>query len=86
MDWFSIDWLHQNWQPTLTSIVALVTLGLLFSGRRAPDMVMMGAVIVLLFTGILSPSEALEGMSNQGMITVAALFVVAAAVERTGLL
>ncbi len=86
MDWFSIDWLHQNWQPTLTSIVALVTLGLLFSGRRAPDMVMMGAVIVLLFTGILSPSEALEGMSNQGMITVAALFVVAAAVERTGAL
>ena len=86
MDWFSIDWLHQNWQPTLTSIVALVTLGLLFSGRRAPDVVMMGAVIVLLFTGILSPSEALEGMSNQGMITVAALFVVAAAVERTGAL
>ncbi|MEO1993456.1 MAG: SLC13 family permease [Pirellulales bacterium] len=86
MDGFSIDWLYQNWQPTLTSIVALVTLGLLFSGRRTPDMVMMGAVIVLLFTGILSPKEALDGMSNEGMITVAALFVVAAAVERTGAL
>jgi len=86
MDGFSIDWLYQNWQPTLTSIVALVTLGLLFSGRRTPDMVMMGAVIMLLFTGILSPKEALDGMSNEGMITVAALFVVAAAVERTGAL
>jgi di/tricarboxylate transporter len=36
--------------------------------------------------GVLTPDEALRGMSNEGMITVAALFVVASAVERTGAL
>jgi di/tricarboxylate transporter len=35
---------------------------------------------------VITPDEALKGMSNEGMVTVAALFVVAAAVERTGAL
>jgi di/tricarboxylate transporter len=35
---------------------------------------------------VIAPDEALKGMSNEGMITVAALFVLAAAVERTGAL
>ena len=86
MNWIFLDWLPQHWQAALTATVAVITLALLFSGRRAPDMAMMGAVIVLLFAGVLTPVEALGGMSNQGMISVAALFVVAAAVERTGAL
>jgi di/tricarboxylate transporter len=49
-------------------------------------MVMIGAVVLLLAAGVIAPDEALKGMSNEGMITVAALFVVAAAVERTGAL
>ena len=49
-------------------------------------MAMIGAVVVLLAAGILTPAEALSGMSNEGMLTVAALFVVAAAVDRTGAL
>ena len=76
----------ENWQAILTSFVVIATLLALLLGRRAPDMAMLGAVIVLLATGILSPAEALSGMSNEGMLTVAALFVVAAAVHRTGAL
>ncbi|MBT6054116.1 MAG: SLC13 family permease, partial [Planctomycetaceae bacterium] len=76
----------ENWQAILTSLVVAATLLALLLGRRAPDMAMLGAVIVLLATGILSPAEALSGMSNEGMLTVAALFVVAAAVHRTGAL
>ncbi|MDB4556925.1 SLC13 family permease, partial [bacterium] len=76
----------ENWQAILTSFVVAATLFALLLGRRAPDMAMLGAVIVLLATGILSPAEALSGMSNEGMLTVAALFVVAAAVHRTGAL
>ncbi len=86
MDWLSLDWLRQHWQALLTAGTTLVTLVLLLQGRCAPDMVMMGAVVVLLFAGVLTPDEALGGMSNEGMLTVAALFVVAAAVERTGAL
>jgi len=81
-----IDALRGNWQAALTGLVVLVTLGLLLFVQRAPDMVMIGGVVLLLAAGVIAPDEALKGMSNEGMITVAALFVVAAAVERTGAL
>ncbi len=75
-----------DWQTLLTAAVVVVTLGFLSSAQRAPDMAMIGGVVVLLAAGILTPDEALRGMANEGMITVAGLFVVAAAVERTGAL
>jgi di/tricarboxylate transporter len=81
-----LDSLLDHWQAVLTGLVVLVTLAALLFGQRGPDMAMIGGVVVLLAAGVLSPAEALGGMSNEGMITVAALFVVAAAVERTGAL
>ena len=81
-----IDALRDNWEAALTGLVVLVTLTLLLFVQRAPDMVMIGGVVLLLAAGVITPVEALKGMSNEGMITVAALFVVAAAVERTGAL
>jgi di/tricarboxylate transporter len=81
-----IDTLRANWQAALTGLVVFVTLTLLLFVQRAPDMVMIGGVVLLLAAGVITPVEALKGMSNEGMITVAALFVVAAAVERTGAL
>jgi di/tricarboxylate transporter len=75
-----------DWQAVLTAAVVFVTLGGLLFGQRAPDMAMIGGVVVLLAAGVLTPDEAFKGMSNEGMLTVAALFVVAAAVERTGAL
>ncbi len=81
-----LDALARHWQPALTGLVMLVTLALLLFGQRAPDLVMIGAVVLLLAAGVITPTEALKGMGNEGMITVAALFVVAAAVERTGAL
>jgi len=66
--------------------VVAVTLAALLFVQRAPDMVMIGGVVLLLAAGVITPDEALKGMSNEGMVTVAALFIVAAAVERTGAL
>lgn len=79
------DWI-EHWQAILTAGVVAATLLALLLGRRAPDMAMIGSVVVLLAAGVLTPAEALAGMSNEGMLTVAALFVVAAAVDRTGAL
>jgi di/tricarboxylate transporter len=80
------DHLLEHWQTVLTAVVVVATLcGLLFV-QRAPDMIMLGGVVALLVTGVLGPAEALKGMANEGMIAVAALFVVAAGVERTGAL
>ncbi|MFM1997923.1 MAG: hypothetical protein RLZZ111_2310 [Planctomycetota bacterium] len=78
--------LLDNWQAVLTAVVVVTTLFALLFVQRAPDMVMIGGVVLLLAAGVITPDEALKGMSNEGMITVAALFVVAAAVERTGAL
>ncbi len=47
-------------------------------------MVVSGAVIVLLSLGVVSAAEALSGFSNPAPFTVAALYVVARAVEKTG--
>ena len=80
------DALFDNWQAALTAIVTFATLAALLFGQRAPDMAMIGGVVALLAAGVLTPDEAFKGMANEGMLTVAALFVVAAAVERTGAL
>ena len=78
--------LADNWQMAVTAAVVVGTLlGLLFV-QRGPDMIMFGGVVVLMLAGILGPTEALQGMANEGMIAVAALFMVAAGVERTGAL
>ncbi|MEI6255509.1 MAG: SLC13 family permease [Planctomycetota bacterium] len=78
--------LAANWQAVLTAAVIMATFAALLFVQRAPDMVMIAGVVLLLAVGVITPEEALKGMSNEGMVTVAALFVVAAAVERTGAL
>ena len=64
-------------------MVGMVFALLMFTSA-APDVIMVAAVVVLMLVGILAPSEALAGMSNEGMITVAVLFIVGAAVRDTG--
>ncbi|MFC1659888.1 SLC13 family permease [Gemmatimonadota bacterium] len=68
----------------ITLAVVLGTLALLARGKTGPAMIICGAVILLLGLGVVSPSEALSGFSNPAPFTVAALFVVARAVEKTG--
>jgi Na+/H+ antiporter NhaD/arsenite permease-like protein len=48
------------------------------------DVIVFGALGVLLISGIITPKEALSGFSNQGMLTVAILFVVAYAAQTAG--
>lgn len=52
--------------------------------RVPPDLVFISGLIILILGNVISPSEALVGFSNQGMLTVAALFVVAAGLKETG--
>ena len=58
--------------------------GTMAMGRFAPDIIMMGVLLVLLVAGILEPQEAVQGFANQGVITVAMLYIVAAAMKETG--
>jgi di/tricarboxylate transporter len=71
-------------QGQFTLSLVLGILGLLTFTNLAPDMVLMLGVCLLVLMGILTPADALTGMSNEGMITVAVLFVVGAGVQQTG--
>jgi di/tricarboxylate transporter len=75
-----------TWQAWLTLAVAAATVALLVRDSVPPAVAVMGADIVLLFTGVIDAEAALAGFSNPAPVTVAALFVVAAAVEKTGAL
>jgi di/tricarboxylate transporter len=51
-----------------------------------PDLVAMGALVVVLVAGIIDTNQALEVFSNNAPITIAAMFILSAALERTGAL
>jgi di/tricarboxylate transporter len=68
----------------LTLAVLAGTLALLVRGRTSPAVVLFGAVILLLVAGVVNATQALSGFSNPAPFTVAALYVVARAVEKTG--
>lgn len=67
-----------------TLAVVCFMLGLLVFTSIGADTVLMGGLTLLLVSGIISPSEALSGLSNEGMITVAVLYVVVAGVRQSG--
>lgn len=52
--------------------------------RIAPDVITSGALTLLLVSGILTPSEALAGFANPGMLSVAVLYVVVSGLTETG--
>lgn len=52
--------------------------------RIAADAVIMAAVTLLIVSGVLAPETALAGFANTGLMTVAALYVVAAGLRETG--
>ncbi|WP_029652771.1 SLC13 family permease [Marinobacter daepoensis] len=73
-----------DWQGWFSLGLALAALLLMSSGRYAPHLVMMAVLVVLSASGIVSPDQALAGFSNTGLITVVAMFVVAAGIHHSG--
>lgn len=51
-----------------------------------PAIVFFSVLVILMLTGILTVDEALEGFANEGVHTVALLFIVAGAVQKSGLI
>jgi di/tricarboxylate transporter len=70
----------------LTAAVIATVVVLLALGRVRPAVVVLGGTLTLLVTGVIEAEQALAGFSNPAPVTVAALYVVAGAVERTGAL
>ena len=64
--------------------VVILLVAVLALTRIGADLVLMAALTLFMLTDILSPAEALVGFANPGVITVGALFVVAAGLRDTG--
>lgn len=66
------------------AVLILLLIGLI---RDLPtDVLFVGAVVFLAALGIIKPEEAFGGFANSGMLTVGALFIVAAALRETGVM
>lgn len=71
--------------PAWLSIgVVLSCVALLVFSRIGPELILFGGVIVLLTAGVLTPAQALEGFANEGLMTVAMMYVVAGGIRETG--
>ncbi|WP_271397132.1 SLC13 family permease [Salinicoccus roseus] len=66
-------------------MIVLMLLGLLFEAARA-DLIVFFFLVVFLLTGIISTEQALSGFSNEGMLTVLLLFIVAGAIQKHGII
>jgi len=64
--------------------VILCCLLFLVFTKISPDAVFLGGLTLIVVFGIVPVSDALVGFSNEGMLTVAALYVVAAGLRETG--
>ena len=73
-----------EWQGWLSLVITLGALVILITTSLGAHIVMLGALTLLGVSGILSSNEALAGFSNSGVITVAAMFVVAAGIHGSG--
>ncbi|GMV94023.1 MAG: SLC13 family permease [Candidatus Hydrogenedentota bacterium] len=80
-----LDFVQNTWQAWFTVLTLLAVLAGLIR-NLPPDAVLLGGTVLLTLTGIITPVQAFSGFSNEGMLTVAALFVVAAALRETGAL
>src|SRR5690625_3642385 len=67
-------------------ILLLTMFAVLIFEVARPDMVIFSVLVILLLSGVLTVDEALSGFSNEGMLTVALLFIVAGAVQKSGLI
>ncbi|KXH83871.1 tricarboxylate transporter [Sporosarcina sp. HYO08] len=72
-------------QLIITFSILLITIIFFISNRLRADLVAVLALLTLVLTGILEPTEALAGFSNSVVMMVASLFIVGAGIFRSGL-
>ncbi|MBX6363637.1 MAG: SLC13 family permease [Gemmatimonadetes bacterium] len=75
-----------SWQAWFTLVVVALTVYALARALFAPAVTVFGALVTLLLASVITPAQALAGFANAAPVTVAALFILARAVEKTGAL
>jgi di/tricarboxylate transporter len=70
----------------ITLLVVVVAFFLLVTELIPPAITAIGAACLLMLTGVLSVEQGLSGFANEATITVLCMLILAAAIERTGVL
>ena len=73
-----------TWEMLFVFGLLAVTFAMMVWEKLSLDIVAMLALSALLAAGILTPAEAFKVFSNEAAITVACMFILSAALERTG--
>ncbi|MEM6730848.1 MAG: SLC13 family permease, partial [Myxococcota bacterium] len=75
-----------TFESWLSLIVVLGTFSVLAASRVPAYLALAGGLGLLMVTGVVTPVMALSGFANDGVVTIAVLFVVAAGLRQTGAL
>jgi di/tricarboxylate transporter len=71
-------------QIALTLAILLLAVLLFISERLRPDLIALMVLVSLVFTGLVTPAQALSGFSNPAVVTVWAVFILSAGLSGTG--
>lgn len=76
----------QEIKAVVTILILLLAVYNFIREKIPPDLTALLALLALLITGILTPEQAFSGFSHPATVSVAAVLVLSAAIERTGAL
>lgn len=68
----------------LTLGVVVAAIIAMMVSRAGPDLILLAGLTVLIVAGVVTPRVAVSGFANEGLISVAVLFIVAEGLEQTG--
>ncbi|HSI91793.1 MAG TPA: SLC13 family permease [Adhaeribacter sp.] len=77
--------LTANYDLIIVFATLALTIFLFITEWLRVDLVALLAMVVLMLTGVLTPKEGVAGFSNPATVTVAAMFVMSAALYKTGM-
>lgn len=73
-----------EWESIFSLGIVALCFGMLAFTRISPDIITTACLTLILLSGILTPEEALAGFANEGMLTVAVLYIVVSGLTETG--
>lgn len=74
-----------NNELIITFVILLAAMALLLSDRLRADLVALLVLLALVITRVLTSEEAFSGFSRSAVITIAAIFILAEGLQRTGI-
>ncbi|CAN7421521.1 SLC13 family permease [Rossellomorea sp. LjRoot5] len=63
----------------------IVMLSLLVLEVERPEIILPSTLLLFVMTGVITPQEAIRGFSNEGMLTIGLLFIIAGSIQNSGI-